>query len=100
MTEDRFGSVKVGPDLDRLNRAFTTQAIEAGFMPKEDFAKHVKACNHLMFTLDGYDNQTNAIGHYLATNGIDEFWREPIRVMAMGGYYYSADAWMAQHGEG
>jgi hypothetical protein len=44
-----------------------------------------------------YWELTHWIADVLEYNEVPEFWREPVRVMAQGGYYYGADAWMAKH---
>lgn len=69
-------------------------------MGEIDFARHVKECSLFMMVLS-YGMARDKIEDYLATNIPDSeaFWREPIRVMAMGGYYCGADEWMKDHTE-
>lgn len=71
-------------------------AAEPAISP-QDFARHVQACNEIMFNIRSYSEQVHGINQYLEKMIGDTFWREPVRVMAMGGYYYGADTWMKAH---
>ena len=42
---------------------------------------------------DGHSNLATIFDFF----EVPEFWREPVRVMAQGACYYSADKWMATH---
>jgi hypothetical protein len=48
----------------------------------------------LHHNLGGYGEVQAHIQTVFAFFDVPEFWREPVRVMAQGAYYYGADDWM------
>ncbi len=66
-------------------------------MSEAEFAKAVRLCCEIINRIEDWTGRRDAIDVILLD--YHPFWREPIRVMAMGGYYYSADEWMAAHAQ-
>lgn len=66
-------------------------------MNPSEFAAYVSMCEEIVRKADGHWVPREKFIEALAD--CPEFWREPVRVMAQGGYYYSADEWMEKYVE-
>jgi hypothetical protein len=62
-----------------------------------DFAHWVGLLAPCFYHDRKYSETTHWVNQVLAYHDVPEFWREPVRVMAQGGWYYGADEWMAKY---
>jgi hypothetical protein len=62
-----------------------------------DFAHWVGLLTPILQHSNSYTEEMHQIECIWAWFEVPEFWREPVRVMAQGAYYYGADEWMGQH---
>ncbi len=69
-------------------------------MSEAEFARLVKGCCEIINRVEDYGERQRQLRAYLDAVCVKPFWAEPIRVMASGGWYYSADEWMAAHTQG
>lgn len=67
----------------------TEQAITA-----EQFKEWVGACARAVRHTITYTHEVEVVDRVCRQLNVPEAWREPVRVMAQGGYYYGADSWM------
>lgn len=67
--------------------------IEQAITPRQ-FAEWVASCHREVQTATGYFDECRRLATKLLELNVPEPWREPVRVMAQGGYYYGADSWM------
>jgi len=64
---------------------------------EKNFAEWIGMLEPILYHTDRYSDQRAQIAAVLAFFEVPEFWREPVRVMAMGAHYYGAEAWMNKH---
>jgi hypothetical protein len=64
---------------------------------EKNFAEWVGMLEPIFDHTNRYTDQLTQIEAVLDYFEVPRFWREPVRVMAMGASYYGAEAWMAEH---